>query len=148
MWRALRVRFRTRGGRVILPRRARAGLERWAAELESASHEGVPIGRLSRLPPPSSSEAASIYADASSSYGWSAWTVHEGVLLIMCGEWSREQKATLTIAELELLASTFGLVGLAPLVGRRAVYSFTDNTVAQANMTTLTPTSEAAQALC
>ena len=67
---------------------------------------------------------------------------------MVCGEWSQEQKDRLTIAELELLASTYGLVALAPLVGRRAVYSFTDNTVAQANMRMLTPNSEAAQLLC
>ena len=147
-WRAMRVRFRTASARVILSRKAREGLLQWARELESLEHAGVPLGRVARLPAPSSGEAAVIYADASSTFGWAAWTVSDETLLMTCGEWSQEQKDRLTIAELELLASTYGLVALAPLVGRRAVYSFTDNTVAQANMRQLTPSSEAAQHLC
>ena len=147
-WRLMRVRFRTASARVILSRKAREGLLRWARELESLVHVGIPLGRVARLPAPSSGEAAVVYADASSTFGWSAWTVSDETLLMASGEWSQEQKARLTIAELELLASTYGLVALAPLCGQRVVYSFTDNTVAQANMRLLTPTSEAAQHLC
>ena len=69
VWRAMRVRFRTASARVILSRKARDGLAQWARELDSVEHAGVPLGRVARLPPPASGEAAVIYADASSSYG-------------------------------------------------------------------------------
>ena len=70
-----------------------------------------------------------------------------GKLLYLVGEWSREELDSCTIAELELAASTFGLVALSPLVGMVDVYSFTDNTVAMANMRNCVASSVAAQRL-
>lgn len=67
-----------------------------------------------------------------------AWTVTDGALRYVEGLWSAEERATLCIAELELLASTFGLVALAPWLPPCTV-SFTDNTVAAAVMRSAAP---------
>ena len=53
----------------------------------------------------------------------------------------------LIISELELAASTFGLVALVPQVGVRHCYSFTDNTNAMGAMRKLTPKRPVEQAL-
>ena len=70
-----------------------------------------------------------------------AWAVHEGELLFVEGCWSEEERSSMIIAEKELLASTFGLVSLAPLLPPY-VLSFTDNTVAQAAMRSMAPRGE------
>jgi hypothetical protein len=80
--------------------------------------------------------AAAIYADASGEGGFMAWGVG-GVggteLLYVEGEWTPAERRELIICEKELLASTLGLVALAPWLSDR-VLSFTDNTVAMAAM--------------
>ena len=90
-----------------------------------------------------------IYADASGTeYGMAAWTVCGDELLYVEREWSVSERDGLLICDKELLASTIGLVALAPEAGLRSVYSFTDNTVAQAAMRRPTPTTVASQLLC
>ena len=90
-----------------------------------------------------------MYADAardsSGSCGWCVWTVLNGELLFAEGKWSQEEREALLICDLELAASTFGLVAFQPLSDRRHVYSFTDNTVAQAAMRGLVPSTQAMQ---
>jgi hypothetical protein len=87
---------------------------------------------------------AAVYADASTSGGFMAWTVRDGTLLFTEGAWTAEEQRELGIAELELLASTFGLVALAPWLPR-CVVSYTDNTVAQAAMRAAAVRSEGMQ---
>ena len=70
-----------------------------------------------------------------------AWAVRDGELLFVEGRWSEEERARLLIAEKELLASTFGLVALGPLLPPY-VLSFTDNSVAQAAMRSMAPRGE------
>eukprot|EP00966_Prymnesium_polylepis_P129254 2989438-Prymnesium_polylepis.1 len=63
-----------------------------------------------------------------------AWTVSGDELLYVEDSWS-DVKQPLIICEKEpLLASTFGLVALAPEAGFDSVFSYTDNTVAQVAM--------------
>ena len=57
------------------------------------------------------------------------WTVADGELLYVVGEWTAEERELLIICEQELLASTWGLVALATWM-RRSVVSWKDNTVA------------------
>ena len=61
--------------------------------------------------------------------------------------WSRDELAGCNINELELAASTFGLVALAAECGWSNVYSFTDNTSAMAWMRGSSPPSVVAQEL-
>ena len=72
-----------------------------------------------------------------------AWAVRGDELLYMVEHVSEEdrEKYGLRIAELELLASTWGLVSLAPLL-TTSVVSFTDNTVALAAMRRLSTRAE------
>jgi hypothetical protein len=91
-----------------------------------------------------------IYADAagdSDGAGYCAWTVADGELLLVEGRWTACERQHLLICDLELAASTFGLVALQGEVGRGFVYSFTDNTVAMAAMRNLTPSTACMQAL-
>ena len=97
------------------------------------------------MPSPSGGDAGVVYADASGSGGFAAWTAVEGCVYAVAGEWTTGERSML-ICELELLASTFGLVALAPWLPRD-VYSFTDNTVAQAAMRRLAAESPAMQAI-
>ena len=143
VWRASKAAFRTGDGeRVLLPRRARDGLTQWAVTLESGMHEGVPLAHT-EFPPMGKSDVGAIYADASGLQGWAAWTMHQDEILITHGEWTKEELAdsTFSIAEKELLASTLGLVTLAPVANLRDVYSFTDNTNAMSAMRRLKPRS-------
>ena len=67
----------------------------------------------------------------------------------MEGSWSPEELERCHINELELAASTFGLVALAKEAGFSDVYSWTDNTSAMAWMRgSSTPTTVAAQCMC
>ena len=143
VWRAAKATFRTgEGERVLLPRRARDGLLQWALTLESGMHVGVPLAHA-EFPSIGEPDVGAIYADASGLQGWAAWTMHQGEILLTHGEWTEEELAdsTFTIAEKELLASTLGLVTLAPMSNMRFVYSFTDNTNAMAAMRRLKPKS-------
>ena len=60
--------------------------------------------------------------------------------------WSQAEREGLIISEMELFASTVGLVALAPLLGQHVV-SFTDNTVAMAAMRRMAAGSERMQRL-
>ena len=146
-WRAMRANFRTSNGEIVISKAVRASLGRWIAELERVDHVGVPLAARS-LPPPETAVAA-LYADAAlecTDAGFGAWTVHEGELLYCHGEWTAEERKLL-ICDLELAASTFGLVALQPIVGGTTVCSFTDNTVAMSAMRSLTPSTPAMQRL-
>ena len=148
-WRAARAAFRTRGGGVVVSTAVRAALLRWAAELDDDAHVGVPLAARDALPPVGSAGSVALYADAAlecAGAGFGAWAVKDDELLYVQGEWSTEER-TLLICDLELAASTFGLVALQPLLGARAVYSFTDNTVAMAAMRSLAPSTTAMQRL-
>ena len=148
-WRLLRCQFRTGGeDTVLLTDGARAGLRRWASTLRSELADGVPLAH-GAFPAFGTPGCGAVYADASGLQGWAAWTVSRGELLLTHGEWTREELSdeSFTIAEKELLASTLGLVALAPLARLRFVYSFTDNVVAEAAMRRLTPRSARMQLL-
>ena len=141
-WRAARAAFRTASGTVVIGRGVQDGLRLWLSALRDDAHEGVPLASMGGFPPVGTAGCGAIYADASGSTGYAAWTVapRAGVptVLLVDGTWSAAERRLL-ICELELLASTIGLVALAPLAGLSHVYSFTDNTVAEAAMRTLTP---------
>ena len=143
-WRVMRAHFRLAGGAVRVTAAVRRDLLWWVAELRSPAHAGVPLAQT--MLPRVGGGTAAIYADAAGSAGFMAWGVHDGELLFVEGAWSAAERATLTIAELELLASTFGLVALSPLMGPH-VLSFTDNVVAQAAMRRMTAGSPRMQQL-
>jgi hypothetical protein len=63
------------------------------------------------MPRASSEMVSAVYADASEE-GYGAWTVVGSEMLYLHGEWSPAARALL-ICDLELAASTFGLVELA-----------------------------------
>ena len=110
----------------------------------------MPLAASDAFPAASSELAACIYADAagdSAGAGYCAWTVAGDELLVVEGRWSEQEREHLLICDLELAASTFGLVALQPLIGRRFVYSFTDNTVAMSAMRKLTPSTLCMQEL-
>ena len=139
-WRAVRAQWRLANGNVLITKAVRESLQEWARELSSPLHEGVPLA--SREARPWGENVGAIYADASGEQGWMAWSVADGELLFTDGVWS-ESERKLPICDKELLASTWGLVSLTPVVGVRDIMSFTDNTVAQAAMRTQTPSTEA-----
>ena len=143
-WRASRARYRLAVGRVAISSAVRRDLQWWVAELKAEGHEGVPLAQ-SELPPVGAGTAA-IYADASSELGFAAWAVRDGELLYVEDSWDEAERAGLIISEMELFASTVGLVALAPLLGQHVV-SFTDNTVAMAAMRRMAAGSERMQRL-
>jgi hypothetical protein len=148
-WRAMRARFRTADGRIVMTKAVRAGLSEWAGALQDVAHPGVPLAARRVMPPSTSVEALSVYADAALDCpraGFGAWAVRGSELLYVQGEWSSVERRLL-ICDLELAASTFGLVALQPKLGKSSVYSFTDNTVAMAAMKSTTPTTAAMQAI-
>ena len=130
-WRVMRSAFRLRGDAVLISGEARRELRWWVEHLGAAVISGVPLASV-RMPPIGAGCAA-VYADASTSGGFMAWTVRDGTLLFAEGAWTAEEQQHLGIAELELLASTFGIVAFERWLPR-CVVSFTDNTVAQAAM--------------
>ena len=142
MSRAMRAKTRTTAGLVKVSKAVAQELDWWVAELRSAEHDGVPLAAAAEAPV---EEKGVVYADASGEGGFSAWTVHDGTVYMVEGEWSADEKEML-ICELELLASTWGLVALAEWTSAQVV-SFTDNTVAMAAMRRLGSTSPAMQAI-
>ena len=141
-WRLFRAGTRRHDGRLSVSRSVARELGWWAAELRREQHEGVPLARCGAMAPVGEGTSA-VYADASSS-GFAAWSIVDGTVLLMGGTWSPEERQRLPICDLELLASTWGLVGFAPWLCRD-VLSFTDNTVAQSAMSSLSPRSHVAQ---
>ena len=65
--------------------------------------------------------------------GWGAWAVRGDEILVTYGTWSEEER-DMIIAELELLASTLGLVTLGPELEGSDVWEWTDNQVCLAAM--------------
>jgi hypothetical protein len=140
---ALRVSkacFRLDGGCVPVTSRVRADQRRWVAELRREEHEGVPLACVRAVAAAGEPGTCSIYADASGSIGWAAWTVHEGDLLLTGGVWSEAVREGLLICEKELFASSAGLATLAAACGATDVWSFTDNANALAAMRSNAPT--------
>eukprot|EP00966_Prymnesium_polylepis_P115594 2672237-Prymnesium_polylepis.1 len=80
---------------------------RWAAELRCEHHAGVSLAcrHVKSVDEPG---GGAIYADASGSGGFMAWTVSGDELLYVEDSWSDAEQPQL-ICEKELLASTFGL---------------------------------------
>jgi hypothetical protein len=130
-WRAARVRSRMADGLIRVSKAMAAELAWWVEQLEMVDPPGVPLAARDPMPPPGEGTGV-IYADASGMGGFAAWTEVGGTVYALGGEWDEGERAML-ICELELLASTLGLVALGPLLPRD-VYSFTDNTVAEAAM--------------
>ena len=150
-WRALRAQYRTANGDVIVTATVRAQLTRWILELENPEHEGVPFGAARAFPGAADPNALAIYADAAlecANAGFCAWSVIDDELVYVQGEWTAEERRDALICDLELAASTFGLVALAPESGRSFVYSFTDNVNAKAAMRSATPKTELMQMFC
>ena len=150
-WRAVRAQYRTATDQVVISKAVREQLRLWVTELGKPDHEGVPIGAAEAFPAAASSEVSAIYADAAlecAGAGFCAWTVDGDELLYVQGEWSSAERESYLICDLELAASTFGLVALASETTRSFVYSFTDNVVAMAAMRTAAPRTEMMQALC
>ena len=147
-WRALWAQYRTANGDVIVTTTVRAQLTRWILELENPEHEGVPFGAARAFPGAADPSALAIYADPAlecADAGFCAWTVVDDELIYVRGEWSAEERRDALICDLELAASTFGLVALTPESGRSFVYSFTDNVNAKAAMRSATPKTELKQ---
>ena len=143
LWRAARARYRFADGSLRLSGAAREELAWWVRELRSSEHRGVPLAQPDEMPPVGAG-AGAIYADACGEGGFAAWTVVGDALLFIEGEVSHTEmrEHALGIAELELLASTWGLVALAPFLPP-AVVSFTDNTVALSAMRRLSTRADA-----
>ena len=141
-WRVMRSSFRLSGDAVMVSGAARRELRWWAEHMQRRPVLGVPLAAV--MMPQVGDGCAAVYADASTSGGFMAWTVRDGTLLFTEGAWTAEEQRELGIAELELLASTFGLVALAPWLPR-CVVSYTDNTVAQAAMRAAAVRSEGMQ---
>jgi len=143
-WRAVRTHFRTKSGAVCVGAALRRDLRWWASTLEDPGHEGVPLARCD-----GPAGGGVVYADASvsgSDGGFSAWTISGGVVYMVAGVWSEAERRML-ICDLELLASTFGVVAFERMLGERWVWSFTDNTVAEAAMRNGRARSPAMQAM-
>jgi hypothetical protein len=147
-WRCARAEFSIDYDRVILSSRARDGILRWADALEGELEHGVPLAH-GAFPAFGGADCNAIYADASGLHGWSAWCLVDRTIYMCAGEWSEDEllDPSFIIAEKELLASTLGLVTLAPIGDMRYVYQFTDNTNAEAAMRRLVPKTARMQAL-
>jgi hypothetical protein len=145
LWRLSRAEFRLGDGRVKVTRAVEADLRWWAAELErpECEHRGVPLAAC--LVPSPEGGAGVVYADASGEGGFCAWTLVGDTVLATAGVWTEEERGML-ICDLELLASTFGLVTFGDRIPVHVV-SYTDNTVAQAAMGKQTARSPAMQAM-
>ena len=139
-WRCARAEFAISDDRVVLSRHAREGILRWACALEGEMEHGVPLAH-GAFPSFGSAFCNAIYADASGNQGWSAWCLVGDTVHMCAGPWTPDEidDPSFIIAEKELLASTLGLVTLAPIGGMKFVYQFTDNTNAEGAMRRLSP---------
>ena len=137
MRRALRARYGLAAGRVKVSKAVAADLAWWSTTMRCAEHEGVPLMCTAVDP---DDDWSVVYADASGEGGFAAWTCRRGVVYMVADTW-REPEGNLIICEKELLASTWGVVALEEQLGRR-VLSYTDNTVAQATMRSLSSRSD------
>lgn len=142
LWRAARAKYRLANGYIMLSPSVRFELEWWRAEMLCAVHPGVPLAQPDPMPEVGKGSAA-IYADAAGGGGVMAWAVRGAELLYVVDFVSPEDVELfgLRIADLEMLASTWGLVTLAPELSS-SIVSFTDNTVVLAALRRLSTKAE------
>ena len=133
-----------RAGRVQLSGAAREDLRAWGKHLEEAV-PGIPLAR-SQQALSMAAGAGAVYADASGESGFAAWTVVDGELIGLQGEWTTEEREGLRIEAKELLASTWGLVAFSAWLPRDVV-SFSDNTLAVSAMRSMLARSAAMSCL-
>ena len=112
----------TLGGRAAL-QRARGRASRVARPFPMAGTPGVGVA----------------YSDASGEYGFGAWTLHEGRVLYLSGEWSPTERAGMHINLKELFAMAASLGTFLPITKVRYVAEFTDNTAAEGAARRLSP---------
>lgn len=145
-WRVARARFRLSSGRVPLTAKVKTDLRKWEEALAASEVPHVPLAAVRSVRPTGEPGAGAVYADASGSIGWGAWTFDGDEVLVIAGEWSAAEQE-LGIAEKELFASTAGLAAMVRETGWTDVSSFTDNMVALAAMRSCTPRTPRLQAL-
>ena len=97
----LRTTFRLNGDAVVVTSSVRADLRRWLTALEEREPDGVPLASVNGVRP--ASDGGAVYADASGSIGWAAWTAVGRRVLYVDGEWS-DGEIDVNIAD-ELYAS-------------------------------------------
>ena len=137
-WRAVRTRFRLSSDRVLLTKQVVRDLRLWEEALASAVQPTAPLASIQRIGAVGEAGVGAMYADASGSQGWAAWTCVGDEVLITHGVWSKAE-LLFDISVKELYASTAGLATLAPLAAWRSVYNYTDSMVALATMRMATP---------
>ena len=145
-WRAVRTRFRLRSDSVLLTKSVVRDLRLWESALASELQPTAPLAPTDRIGQVGEHGVGAMYADASGTHGWAAWTCVGDTVLLTEGKWTLKER-TLDISVKELYASTAGLATFAPLTGWSAVYNYTDNMVALATMRTATPYEARLQAL-
>ena len=79
------------------------------------------------------------YSDASGEHGFGAWTLHEGRVLYILGEWTPAEREGVHINLKELFAMAASLGTFLPRTGARYVAEFTDNTAAEGAARRLSP---------
>ena len=64
----------------------RRDLRWWSDELRNPDHRGVPLAGAGAGP------VSYVYADVSGKIGWMVWTLADGELLYVVGEWTAEER--------------------------------------------------------
>ena len=146
-WRVARAQFRMVNGKVPITSKVKEDLGRWASALDACEVPSVPLASVRSVRPCGEPGAGAIYADASGSTGWGAWTLHGDEVLVVVGEWSVAEREQLGIAEKELFASSAGLAALVRETGWSDISNFTDNMVALHTMRSCAPKTPRLQAL-
>ena len=139
MFRVARARFRLAGGKVGVSERVRRALLRWAAELRSGGHEGVPLASRGAFPMAGAPGVGVAYSDASGGFGFGAWALHGGRVLYLEGQWTEAEREGMHINVKELFAMAVSLGTFLPIMGSRYVAEFTDNTAAEGAARRLSP---------
>ena len=145
-WRAARVRFRTAADSVLLTKAVVADFRRWEAALSCEDQPQVPLASTRCVGVVGEEGVGAMYADASGSIGWAAWTVVGNEVLLIDRPWSPDEQE-LDISVKELYASTAGLASFAAIARWKGVYNYTDSMVALATMRYATPSVARLQAL-
>lgn len=147
MFRVARARFRLEGGRVGVSETVRRALRRWAAELRSEGHEGVPLASRGAFPLAGAPGVGVAYSDASGGFGFGAWTLHEGRVLYLEGQWTEAEREGMHINLKELFAMAVSLGTFLPITGSKYMAEFTDNTAAEGAARRLSPSTAPMQRL-
>ena len=140
------MRFRTPTDSVLLTKSVVADFRRWEEALSCKDQPTVPLASTRCVGIVGEEGIGAMYADASGSLGWAAWTVIGNEVLLVDKRWSAEER-DLDISVKELYASTAGLATFAPIAGWTGVYNYTDSMVALAVMRYATPSVARLQAL-